>query len=75
MSSYEDCSSLLSNNESCIFVLCQLFKRRNVELINEDASMFDSLLVDSYVSSTTCGVRCLSFLQLCCQIDLVLWTA
>uniref|UniRef100_A0A8B9N202 IBB domain-containing protein n=1 Tax=Accipiter nisus TaxID=211598 RepID=A0A8B9N202_9AVES len=33
----------------------QLFKRRNVELINEDASMFDSLLVDSYVSSTTCG--------------------
>ncbi|KAM6371015.1 importin subunit alpha-7 isoform 1-T1 [Pluvialis apricaria] len=36
--------------------LCiKLFKRRNVELINEDASMFDSLLVDSYVSSTTCG--------------------
>uniref|UniRef100_A0A8V0Z204 Importin subunit alpha n=1 Tax=Gallus gallus TaxID=9031 RepID=A0A8V0Z204_CHICK len=33
----------------------QLFKRRNVELINEDASMFDSLLMDSYVSSTTCG--------------------
>ncbi|NXW68382.1 IMA7 protein, partial [Hirundo rustica] len=33
----------------------QLFKRRNVELINEDDSMFDSLLVDSYVTSTTCG--------------------
>ncbi|NXP42478.1 IMA7 protein, partial [Leiothrix lutea] len=33
----------------------QLFKRRNVELINEDESMFDSLLVDSYVTSTTCG--------------------
>ncbi|NWT76765.1 IMA7 protein, partial [Prunella himalayana] len=33
----------------------QLFKRRNVELINEDDSMFDSLLVDSYVTSTTGG--------------------
>ncbi|NXU36434.1 IMA7 protein, partial [Drymodes brunneopygia] len=33
----------------------QLFKRRNVELIHEDDSMFDSLLVDSYVTSTTCG--------------------
>ncbi|NXL16049.1 IMA7 protein, partial [Setophaga kirtlandii] len=33
----------------------QLFKRRNVELINEDDSMFDTLLVDSYVTSTTCG--------------------
>ncbi|NXP60723.1 IMA7 protein, partial [Chloropsis cyanopogon] len=33
----------------------QLFKRRNVELINEDDSMFDSLLVDSYVTSTTSG--------------------
>ncbi|XP_017712553.1 PREDICTED: importin subunit alpha-7 isoform X1 [Rhinopithecus bieti] len=31
----------------------QLFKRRNVELINEEAAMFDSLLMDSYVSSTT----------------------
>ncbi|OWK12780.1 hypothetical protein Celaphus_00014903 [Cervus elaphus hippelaphus] len=30
-----------------------LFKRRNVELINEEAAMFDSLLMDSYVSSTT----------------------
>ncbi|KAG8142985.1 hypothetical protein E2320_000284 [Naja naja] len=30
----------------------QLFKRRNVELINEDAAMFDSPLVDSLVSST-----------------------
>uniref|UniRef100_A0A452EUD0 Importin subunit alpha n=1 Tax=Capra hircus TaxID=9925 RepID=A0A452EUD0_CAPHI len=27
----------------------QLFKRRNVELINEEAAMFDSLLMDSYV--------------------------
>ncbi|XP_023363535.1 importin subunit alpha-7 [Otolemur garnettii] len=34
----------------------QLFKRRNVELINEEAAMFDSILMDSYVSSTT-GVR------------------
>ncbi|NXQ30912.1 IMA7 protein, partial [Alaudala cheleensis] len=33
----------------------QLFKRRNVELINEEESMFDTLLVDSYVSSTTGG--------------------
>ncbi|KAF7234975.1 Importin subunit alpha-7 [Varanus komodoensis] len=33
----------------------QLFKRRNVELINEDAAMFDSPLVDSFVSSTTGG--------------------
>ncbi|NWH42029.1 IMA7 protein, partial [Chloropsis hardwickii] len=33
----------------------QLFKRRNVELINEDDPMFDSLLVDSYVTSTTSG--------------------
>ncbi|KAF5910408.1 hypothetical protein HPG69_014640 [Diceros bicornis minor] len=31
----------------------QLFKRRNVELINEEAAMFDSLLMDSYVSSTS----------------------
>ncbi|XP_037683803.1 importin subunit alpha-7 isoform X2 [Choloepus didactylus] len=31
----------------------QLFKRRNVELINEEAAMFDNLLMDSYVSSTT----------------------
>ncbi|OBS75313.1 hypothetical protein A6R68_14110 [Neotoma lepida] len=31
----------------------QLFKRRNVELINEEAAMLDSLLMDSYVSSTT----------------------
>lgn len=45
-----------------------------MELINEDASMFDSLLVDSYVSSTTCGVRRLSLLQLCLQIDLMLRT-
>lgn len=37
-------------------LLFQLFKRRNVELINEEAAMFDSLLMDSYVSSTT-GVR------------------
>ncbi|EMP28421.1 Importin subunit alpha-7 [Chelonia mydas] len=33
----------------------QLFKRRNVELINEDAAMFDSLLMDSYVSTATAG--------------------
>ncbi|XP_053123020.1 importin subunit alpha-7 isoform X4 [Hemicordylus capensis] len=33
----------------------QLFKRRNVELISEDAAMFDSPLVDSFVSSTTAG--------------------
>ncbi|NXH41308.1 IMA7 protein, partial [Dicaeum eximium] len=33
----------------------QLFKRRNVELINEEDSMFDSLLVDSFVTSTTGG--------------------
>ncbi|KAM6427792.1 importin subunit alpha-7 isoform 1-T1 [Liasis olivaceus] len=33
----------------------QLFKRRNVELINEDTTMFDSPLVDSSVSSTTGG--------------------
>uniref|UniRef100_A0A8B9KWN0 Importin subunit alpha n=1 Tax=Astyanax mexicanus TaxID=7994 RepID=A0A8B9KWN0_ASTMX len=31
----------------------QLFKRRNVELLNEEGGMFDSPLMDSYVSSTT----------------------
>uniref|UniRef100_A0ACB8FRC2 Importin subunit alpha-7 n=1 Tax=Sphaerodactylus townsendi TaxID=933632 RepID=A0ACB8FRC2_9SAUR len=34
----------------------QLFKRRNVELISEDSTMFDSPLADSFVSSTTAGV-------------------
>uniref|UniRef100_A0AAR2LX25 Importin subunit alpha n=1 Tax=Pygocentrus nattereri TaxID=42514 RepID=A0AAR2LX25_PYGNA len=34
----------------------QLFKRRNVELLNEEGGMFDSPLMDSYVSSTTEGV-------------------
>lgn len=33
-----------------------------MELINEEAAMFDSLLMDSYVSSTT-GVRPLHVLQ------------
>ncbi|KAL7980613.1 hypothetical protein Chor_001767 [Crotalus horridus] len=33
----------------------QLFKRRNVELINEDGAMFDGPLVDSLVSSTAGG--------------------
>lgn len=34
----------------------QLFKRRNVELVSEDASMFDGPVMDSYVSSTNVGV-------------------
>lgn len=46
-----------------ILLLFQLFKRRNVELINEDAAMFDSPLVDSFVSSSTAGV---SALGSCC---------
>ncbi|MGH0142162.1 UNVERIFIED_CONTAM: hypothetical protein FKN15_045278 [Acipenser sinensis] len=33
----------------------QLFKRRNVELISDEAGMFDSPLMDSIVSSTTAG--------------------
>jgi hypothetical protein len=35
-----------------------------VELINEEAAMFDSLLMDSYVSSTT-GVRLMCLRQVC----------
>lgn len=42
-----------------IHFLFQLFKRRNVELINEDAAMSDSPHVDSFVSSTTGGVSIL----------------
>lgn len=42
-------------------------------MINEDASMFDSLLVDPYVSSTTCGVGAL--LWSCLWIDLTVGTA
>lgn len=34
----------------------QLFKRRNVELMGEEGGMFDSPLMDSYVSSTTAPV-------------------
>lgn len=34
----------------------QLFKRRNVELLGEEGGMFDSPLMDSYVSSTTAPV-------------------
>lgn len=30
-----------------------------MELINEDAAMFDSLLMDSYVNTSTAGVRLL----------------
>ncbi|RXM91619.1 Importin subunit alpha-7 [Acipenser ruthenus] len=33
----------------------QLFKRRNVELISDEAGMFDSPLMDSIVSSNTAG--------------------
>ncbi|XP_048468857.1 importin subunit alpha-7-like [Rhincodon typus] len=33
----------------------QLFKRRNVELINEELALFESPLMDSYVSSTGAG--------------------
>ncbi|MGH0183770.1 UNVERIFIED_CONTAM: hypothetical protein FKN15_012927 [Acipenser sinensis] len=33
----------------------QLFKRRNVELISDEAGMFDGPLMDSIVSSTTAG--------------------
>ncbi|CAI9536435.1 unnamed protein product [Staurois parvus] len=33
----------------------QLFKRRNVEMFSEDPSMFDSPLMDPYVSSTNVG--------------------
>ncbi|XP_050182351.1 importin subunit alpha-7 isoform X1 [Myiozetetes cayanensis] len=55
------CSALTQPRLCCCLTgifkdLCiKLFKRRNVELINEDDSMCDSHLVDSYVSSTTCG--------------------
>ncbi len=34
----------------------QLFKRRNVELFGEEAGMFDSALMDPYISSTTAPV-------------------
>ncbi|XP_032900688.1 importin subunit alpha-7 isoform X3 [Amblyraja radiata] len=33
----------------------QLFKRRNVELINEESAVFDSPLLDSFVSSSAAG--------------------
>ncbi|XP_078423645.1 importin subunit alpha-7 isoform X2 [Cetorhinus maximus] len=33
----------------------QLFKRRNVELINEESAIFESPLMDSYISSTAAG--------------------
>ncbi|XP_015204139.1 importin subunit alpha-7 isoform X1 [Lepisosteus oculatus] len=33
----------------------QLFKRRNVEMLNDEAGVFDSPLMDSFVSSTTPG--------------------
>lgn len=46
----------MSNLTTASSLYLQLFKRRNVEMINEEAAMFDSLLMDSYVSSTT-GVR------------------
>ncbi|XP_018615435.1 importin subunit alpha-7 [Scleropages formosus] len=34
----------------------QLFKRRNVEMLNEEASMLDSPVMDSFFSSPTTGV-------------------
>ncbi|KAG9336889.1 hypothetical protein JZ751_003238 [Albula glossodonta] len=33
----------------------QLFKRRNVELLNEEAGLLESPLMDSFISSTTSG--------------------
>ncbi|KAL0961765.1 hypothetical protein UPYG_G00331440 [Umbra pygmaea] len=33
----------------------QLFKRRNVDMLNEEAAMFESPLVDSHVASTAAG--------------------
>ncbi|KAJ8273087.1 hypothetical protein GJAV_G00097250 [Gymnothorax javanicus] len=33
----------------------QLFKRRNVEMLNEEAGVFDSPLMDAFISSTTAG--------------------
>ncbi|XP_028675554.2 importin subunit alpha-7-like [Erpetoichthys calabaricus] len=39
----------------------QLFKRRNVEMISDVGAMLDRPLMDSFVSSTTCGVSTLVF--------------
>ncbi|GCB77500.1 hypothetical protein scyTo_0017608, partial [Scyliorhinus torazame] len=38
----------------------QLFKRRNVELINEELAIFESPLMDSYVNSTAAGESVIS---------------
>uniref|UniRef100_A0A4W3ITG3 Importin subunit alpha n=1 Tax=Callorhinchus milii TaxID=7868 RepID=A0A4W3ITG3_CALMI len=42
----------------------QLFKRRNVEFINEESPLFESPLMDSYVSSTGEGVITRDMVQL-----------
>lgn len=41
-------------------VLSQLFKRRNVDVLNEEEVMFESPLVDSYLSSPVTVSGCFS---------------